>query len=271
MSKCELCGRELDVEYAFCPFCGEPQHESIGGLMNDELRGKINAILHGTERRLQAIIGAFSRYIEAPVVDSIVTGDMDGLRGVRRNVTVLFSDIRNSSGIVARVEPEQALELLNHHHDRMAAAIQATDGVLDKFMGDGMLAFYTHGEPSDHARQAVNAALQMREYVAETNQHWPLPELPLRIGVAINNGEAVIGSVGSRYRQDYTAIGAEVNYIDDLQEMAKQHAVDIVISHSTYELVADDVEAEEIGMLKRPPDDEEEPAYHVLKLRPAIA
>ena len=271
MSKCELCGRELDVEYAFCPFCGEPQHESIGGLMNDELRGKINAILHGTERRLQAIIGAFSRYIEAPVVDSIVTGDIDSLRGVRRNVTVLFSDIRNSSGIVARVEPEQALELLNHHHDRMAAAIQATDGVLDKFMGDGMLAFYTHGEPPDHARHAINAALQMREYVAETNQHWPLPELPLRVGVAINNGEAVIGSVGSRYRQDYTAIGAEVNYVDDLQEMAKQQSVDIVISHPTYELVADDVEAEEIGMLKRPPDDEEEPAYHVLKLRPAIA
>jgi len=237
--------------------------------MDDELRGKINAILHGTERRLQAVIGAFSRYIEVPVVDSIITGDMAGLTGVRRNVTVIFSDIRNSSGIVARVEPEQALELLNHHHDRMAAAIQATDGVLDKFMGDGMLAFYTHGKPSEHARQAVNAALQMRAYVAETNEDWPIAEIPLRIGIAINNGEAVIGSVGSRYRQDYTAIGAEVNYVDDLQDMAKQHSVDIVISRSTYDLLADDVEAEEIGTLKRPPDDQDEPAYHVLRLRPA--
>ncbi len=271
MRECEICGREIDSDFIFCPFCGEPQVPVIGGLVGEELSTKIAAILDGTERRLQAIIGAFSRYIEAPVVDSIISGDMAELEGVRRNVTVMFTDIRNSSGIIARLEPEQAVDLLSSHHERMSAAVQATKGVLDKFIGDGMMAFYTKGEPADHARQAVLAGLQMREYVAEANKDWPVPEIPLRIGVAINTGEAVVGSVGSRYRQDYTAIGAEINYVDDLQEMAKQQRVDIVISRSTYDLVADEVEAEELGMLKRPPDDQEEPAYHVMELRPAIA
>ena len=91
-----------------------------------------------------------------------------------------------------------------------------------------------------------------------------MEDLPFRIGVGINTGVALVGSVGSRHRQDYTAVGAEVNYVSDLEGAAKEHGVDIVVGKSTYELVADQVEAEEIGTLKRPPDDEEEAVYHII-------
>ncbi len=269
MVKCHLCTREIDDEFVFCPFCGEPQTQLPAGLLGEELSVKIGEILGGAQRRLQAVIGALSRYIETPVVDSIISGDMGELHGVRREVTILFSDIRNSSGIIARLEPEEGLELLNNHHDRMAATVQATDGVLDKFIGDGMMAFYSKGELADHAVRAVRAALRMREYVTEANEDWPMPDIPFRIGVGINTGVAVVGSVGSRYRQDYTAVGAEVNYVSDLQIAAKEHAVDIVISRSTHELVADRIEAKQIGVLQRPPDDEQEPVYYVVRERRA--
>lgn len=266
MRKCEGCGEQISDDFAFCPYCGEPKNPLCVEFHDEELQRKIGSILSGTERRLQAVIAAFSRYIEAPVVDTIISGDLDRLRGERRRVTVLHSDIRNSSGMIARLEPEDALQFLGEHHERMAAAVQAYNGLLDKFIGDGMMAIFSEGEPEEQALQAARAALMMRQYVRETSDDWPVPDIPFQIGVSINSGEAVIGSVGSRYRQDYTAIGAEINYVDDLQQACKDFCRDIIVSTSTRNLLGDDAEVEEVGSVARPPHAREEPVFFLRDL-----
>lgn len=263
MRECPGCGEQNPDEYAFCPHCGEPMIGPCIEFHDQELRKRIEAILSGTERRLRAVITAFSRYMEAPVVESIITGDLQELQGARRTITVLFSDIRNSSGIIARLDPEEALNVLGRHHDRMAAAVQAYDGLLDKFIGDGMIALFTRGNPQEHAGQAVRAALMMRQYIREANEQWPVPDIPLEVGIAINTGEVLVGSVGSQYRQDYTAVGAEINYVDDLQDACKDLGRDIVLSKATRELLGDAADAEDLGCLARPPDGHEECIYHI--------
>jgi len=150
----------------------------------------------------------FSLYVSDQVVEQVIAGNLKP-DGERRVVSVLFSDIRGFTTLSESRKPEEVLRLLNLYFDRMCAVVERWQGVVFKFVGDGLLVVF--GAPNvlpDDARAALGAA---RDMVAEAGRLAASGEFPgLKIGVGIHRGEAVVGPVGGALRQEYAAIGATV-------------------------------------------------------------
>lgn len=177
-----------------------------------------------------------SRYVSETVADEVLEHGLGYGAGQRRRVSILFSDIRGFTRMSEGMPPEEVVALLNAYFSRMVQAVHAHDGMLDKYIGDGMMVVF--GAPivrEDHALQAVQAALRMRsELVALNAELVPMGYAPLQIGIGIHTGECVIGSIGCEQRLDYTAIGDTVNTASRIESLTKDHGVDILISAETY-------------------------------------
>lgn len=174
-----------------------------------------------------------SRYLAPTVVTDMLRGSgVDGLGGTRSEISVLFSDIRGFTSISENLEPEQTVELLNRYLDVMTDVVFNNGGTVDKFEGDAILAFF--GAPQsqpDHAKRAVNTALEMIARLSGLEELWQeRTGTTLRIGVGIHTGEAFIGNIGSQRRMDYTIIGDTVNLASRLQDLTKEHGVSILLS-----------------------------------------
>ncbi|MNR91787.1 Adenylate cyclase 1 [compost metagenome] len=163
-------------------------------------------------------------------------------------VTVLFSDIRGFTQMSERMLPEEVVTFLNTYLSRMVQAIFAHGGTLDKYMGDGIMAFFgAPVEVPDHAEHAVKAALAMREALETFNdERIRRGEPPMAIGVGLHTGECVVGNIGTSLRLDYTAVGDVVNTASRLDGLTKEHEADVLMSHETYQAVADWVTARPI-------------------------
>lgn len=202
------------------------------------------------ERERKHAVEVFSRFVPPEIASQLVEADVQAAaRGDRRVVTVLFGDIRDSSVYARHLSPEDFVEALNHFFAEAHEAIWRHGGTLDKFLGDGVLAFFnapTH-QP-DHAMLAIQAALDLVHIVRSHAEVWEYYGLQgLRIGVGITTGEAIVGYVGSAERMQYTVIGATVNLAARLQELSKELDADIVVSAETYAQVADRVIAQDLG------------------------
>jgi adenylate cyclase len=196
----------------------------------------VNYLLQGREkRRLRSL---FHRYVSQDVVDTLVESpDSVLLKGERREVTVLFSDLRGFSTLSESLDPEQLVERLNRYFDRMVAAIHENGGMIDKFIGDAVMAVF--GAPAaypDHPRRAAQAALAMQERLQELNREWKQEGIEtLQSGIGIHTGEAVVGNVGATVRLEYTAIGDAVNTASRLESLTKELKASILLSAATAE------------------------------------
>ena len=152
-----------------------------------------------------------SRYHSPAVVNRILGGGLaEELEAQERDVTVMFVDIVGFTPRAERMPPLEASKLLNHFFTRMAEHIFASDGTLDKFIGDGLLAVWGAPLPQDdHADRAIEAARAMKASLAEMNRAWPND--PLRMRIAINSGLALTGDIGSPRRREFTVLGDVVN------------------------------------------------------------
>jgi len=181
-----------------------------------------------------------SRFFSPDVLREVVR-DRDGrlLRPRRRLVTVLFSDIRGFTTISERLQPEQVDEMLREYLSVMTEVVFRHRGTVDKYMGDGIMALYNAPrEDSEHALNAIRTALEFQERVIPFSARWEAKlGVPIRCGVGINSGEAVVGSLGSKQRNEYTAIGDPVNLAARLESVTKDYRVPIIISEYTYEHV----------------------------------
>ncbi len=181
-----------------------------------------------------------SRFFSPDVLREVVR-DRDGrlLRPRRRLVTILFSDIRGFTTISERLQPEQVDEMLRDYLSVMTEVVFRHRGTIDKYMGDGIMALYNAPrEDSEHALNAIRTALEFQERVVPFSARWEARlGAPIRCGVGINSGEAVVGSLGSKLRNEYTAIGDPVNLAARLESVTKDYRVPIIISEYTYELV----------------------------------
>jgi adenylate cyclase len=156
----------------------------------------------------------FGRYVAGEIVDNLLESP-EGLelRGEKRTLTILISDLRGFSILTEMLEPVQVVSLLNGYLGAMAEIIQSHGGTIDEFLGDGILAFF--GAPvarDDHAERAVAAAVAMQLAMASvnrTNRRVGLPEVEMGIGIA--TGEVIVGNVGSERRTKYGAVGSTVN------------------------------------------------------------
>jgi adenylate cyclase len=181
-----------------------------------------------------------SRFFSPDVLREVVR-DRDGrlLRPRRRLVTVLFSDIRGFTTISERLQPEQVDEMLREYLTVMTEVVFRHRGTVDKYIGDGIMALYNAPrEDPEHALNAIRTALEFQERAIPFSARWEAKlGVPVRCGVGINSGEAIVGSLGSRQRNEYTAIGDPVNLAARLESITKDYRVPIIISEYTYEYV----------------------------------
>jgi class 3 adenylate cyclase/CHASE2 domain-containing sensor protein len=208
---------------------------------------KANLLRSETEQQRLQLMEMFSRYVDPQVARNIwLRRDEVSLEGDERIATVLFSDIRNFTGITAGKPSRTVLRWLNRYFTAMDEVIRAHDGFLNKFIGDGLLVVYgvplSQGGNLD-ARNAVRSALAMLKRVEELNAEASTgEEFPeFRIGVGIHTGMLTSGSVGSSNRLEYSVIGETVNLASRLESLNKEFGTEIILSEATYEKVKEQI------------------------------
>lgn len=213
---------------------------AIGGRdVVGSLAGALNEMAAGLQER-DHVKEVFGRYIATQVSDQILKGEVD-LGGEARRVTILFSDIRNFTGMSEQMTPQQVVAFLNDYFSEMVDAVFEQGGVLDKFMGDGLMAvFGSLGGQQDHPRRAVLAALRMKARLAKINGERAIAgRPPIAIGVGIHTDDVIVGNIGSRKRLEYTVVGDGVNTTSRLQGLNKEFGTTILISETTWEALGD--------------------------------
>lgn len=193
---------------------------------------------------------SFGGYVSPQIMNEILTGNLHpGLVGERRTVCILFSDIRDFTRRSEHMTPEALIEMLNQYFTEMTQVIHENHGTVDKFIGDGMMAFFGAPQRLDSpAQHAVNSALLMLERVEALNQTLATrKQEPLRIGIGLHLGEVIIGHVGSSSRHEYTAIGDPVNTASRVEGLTKDAGYALLITQSVYEVIANKHQFTDLG------------------------
>ena len=195
--------------------------------------------LQVVESKEKAFIkGAFSKYLPHSVVDQLLNNpDKLKLGGEERVVSILFSDIAGFTTISERLDPPHLVKLLNEYLTDMVNIILENGGIIDKFLGDGIMAEFGAPLPMEKdAEAAVRAGLQMQQRVAEMNEKWEKEGYPaIRARVGVNRGNVIIGNMGSDQVFDYTGIGDSINLAARLESANKQYGTYLMISEFTYD------------------------------------
>lgn len=212
------------------------------------------------------IRGLFERYVAPSVVERLMARpEAVALGGVRQQATILFADIRGFSEFSARTSPEALVNILNHYITVAAEAILAEAGTLDKFLGDGVMAYFNAPLPQpDHVLRAVRAAWRVCRLVEASHSRLP-PASRLQLGVGVSTGEVVVGNIGAPQMMNFTVIGDAVNISRRLQECAR--GGQILVSQQVYRQVHPYVEARPVGMIEFKGHPQPEPAFEVLAVR----
>ena len=175
-----------------------------------------------------------SRYVSPAMAEEILKNPESlQLGGQRRHLSVLFADIRGFTSISEKMDPAHVVEMLNTFFTQMVDIVFEHQGTLDKFLGDGLLAFF--GAPLEvpqAASQAVACAVDMHQRLRAMQVQGSMPIQGIRVGV--NTGEAIVGNIGSHKRMEFTIIGDVVNVAARLLEVARDQEAPIVIGEATY-------------------------------------
>ena len=188
------------------------------------------------------------RYVSKNLVREILENPdsyYSTLKGVRVPVTILFSDLIGFTTLSEKADPEALVAQLNEHLTRMTSVIFGNGGTLDKFIGDAIMAVWGNvrslGMAQD-AKHCARAALAMRRELRQLNDKWRGEgRMGLGMGVGINQGEVIVGNIGSQERMDPTVIGDAVNIASRLEGLTRTYGVDILVGTSAAELVRDEV------------------------------
>jgi len=205
------------------------------------------------EREKNKIKGAFSHYVSNDVVNEMLKSpEKLKLGGDKKNLSVLFSDIRGFTTISEGLTPEELVNLLNEYLTVMTDVVFKYDGTLDKYIGDALMAIYgAPFEQHDHPSKACHSALDMMEGLSHLNEQWISEgKKPLDIGIGINSGMMMVGNMGSNQRFDYTVMGDAVNLGARLEGANKAYRTNILISDSTYERVKNEFICMELDGVK---------------------
>jgi adenylate cyclase len=204
-------------------------------------------------RAKQQLRLAFQYYMTPAVIDE-VTRHPERLRlgGQRREMTVMFSDIRSFTTISETLTPEELVRLLNEYLTPMTDIVFRHAGTLDKYIGDAIMAFFGAPLPQeDHARRACYMALDMMTELDQLRAQWKKKKMPdIKIGIGVNSGPMSVGNMGSNTRFNYTVMGDNVNLASRLEGITKVYGVGIIISESTYEEAKADVHARELDAVR---------------------
>jgi adenylate cyclase len=210
------------------------------------------------------ILGLFGRYVSKDVVTHLLKSEKSiELGGVEREITAMFADIRGFTSLSEKMTPHQVISFLNHYFGDMTDLIFEHEGTLDKYVGDALFAVWGSPLPDkDHAYKAVKCALAIQVKL-KTQHRKDMPKINLGIGIC--SGPAVVGNMGSKQRQEFTAIGDTVNTSSRLSGTAS--GGQIMITESTYKLIKDKVQAKKLEPLKVKGKEKELIVYEVISLK----
>jgi len=219
------------------------------------------------EKEKKKIRGAFQYYLTASVVEQMLKNpEKLKLGGEKKDLTVLFSDIREFTSISEGLNPETLVKFLNEYLTKMTDIVFKYDGLLDKYMGDALMAIW--GAPldqTDHTLRACYTALEMVEELRELQQKWAAEGLPrLNVGIGINAGPMVVGNMGSERRFDYTVIGDSVNLGSRLEGLNKVYGTNIIVSDMTYQRVQEEILGRELDVVRVKGKDQPVKIYELL-------
>src|SRR3989442_1952345 len=225
---CASCGRVLPQSAKFCPDCGH----------------RVSAPPPAAAARFDSLAAYTPKHLAEKIL-----GAKDALEGERKQVTVLFADLKGSTELLADREPEDARRLLDPVLERMMEAVHHYEGTVNQVLGDGIMALF--GAPlahEDHAVRACYAALRMQETVKRHAEevHRTLG-LPVHIRVGLNSGEVVVRSIGNDLHMDYTAVGLTTHLAARMEQMAMPGT--ILITPETLRLVEGHTTVRSLGPL----------------------
>jgi adenylate cyclase len=207
------------------------------------------------ERQRQYTRRAFQQYVSPEVVERIMQNPQAlQFGGELRNLTVLFSDIRDFTTFTEKNDPHLVVQMLREYLTHMTTIVIDEGGTLDKYIGDAVMAEFGAPIPyPDHALRGCRAALRMTQEVERLQAKWTAEgKEPFRIGLGVNTGNMVVGNLGSEQLFDYTVIGDEVNLGARLESLNKdyQTTTHIIISDATHEAAREAIETRELGEVK---------------------
>jgi adenylate cyclase len=201
----------------------------VAGLLARQIKRQIEASLRTVQERDRAV-RIFGQYVSPQIADKLLHQPVK-LGGELRNVCVMFLDIRDFSSYAAGVRPEAVMAYLNTLFDFMIDVVNAHQGIVNKFLGDGFMAVF--GAPIDDAERcghAVGASLEILDRLDRLNAAGTIH--PTRVGIGVHMGEAVTGNVGSTDRKEYTIIGEVVNVASRLEQATKEFQARLLISEA---------------------------------------
>jgi adenylate cyclase len=196
----------------------------------------VNSITEYLEK--QKVKQTFSMYVSPKILQELAQNykDIKPEMGKEKHVTILFTDIRNFTGLSETHPTKTVITLLNDYFDAMIGIIQDHDGTVDKIIGDAIMAFWNAPiDTPNHALQAVKTSLMMQQELVHLNKQWEADGYPtLATGIGINTGTCIVGNIGSKRRVNYTLIGDPVNATARIEALCKNYDDNILISESTY-------------------------------------
>ncbi len=205
------------------------------------------------ERERKRVHGAFQQYVAPSIIHQLLERpELLRLGGEERELTAMFSDIRNFTGLSERMPAPELVELLNEHLSDMTEVIFQYWGTLDKYIGDSIMAFWGAPYPQpDHAERACKAGLSMLKTLeaAEVRMR-EQGKPPLSIGIGVNTGPMLVGNMGSRRRFNFTVMGDNVNLASRLEALNKTFGTRLIISESTHQAVATKMLVRELDLIR---------------------
>jgi len=206
-----------------------------------------------TGRELRQTRGVLERYVAPQLVKYVMTNiEQMNLNGDKRELTILMSDVRNFTTMTEKAEPMELIALLDDYLAAMTEIIFKYNGIVDKFIGDGILAYWGAFTPDhNHAKEAAQAALEMIEKVKELNAHWATQgQGPIAIGIGVNTGCVIFGNIGRGKKIEFTVIGDPVNLAARLESLNKEFHTSIIVSEATRNRLGDEAQVRALGGVK---------------------
>jgi adenylate cyclase len=207
----------------------------LGGLLANQARRMLVKIYDSVRER-EFITNILGEYVSEEVRDKILKEGGLGIEGEEKEVTVLFADLRDFTSLSEDRKPKEIVAMLNEYFDAMVDVIQKNGGVIDKFIGDSIMAYFGAPVQLDNPQQkAFLAAKEMGSKLKSLNKVLEEKNLPtLRQGIGLHHGIVVIGNIGSKTRKNYTIIGDTVNLASRLESLTKEIEQDLVWSDSVH-------------------------------------